>query len=58
MEEDETDGGLVIMCEDLPEITTQASNVLDAMDIIGDAFCEAIANRVAIGMDIPTPVCI
>lgn len=52
---DPDDGGYVVRFIDLPEAITQGETVAEALHEATDCLEEAIANRVAMKMDIPSP---
>src|SRR3990167_6159301 len=51
----ETHGGYVVTFPDLPEAITQGETVADALNEAADCLEEAIANRIAMKLPIPTP---
>lgn len=52
---DNKDGGFVVNFIDLPEAITQGDNVDNALLEAADCLEEAIANRIAMGLPIPSP---
>ncbi|MEE8523413.1 MAG: type II toxin-antitoxin system HicB family antitoxin [Thermoanaerobaculia bacterium] len=52
---DEADGGFVVTFADVPEAITQGEGLSDALEQGADALDEAIAGRIRLGDDIPTP---
>jgi antitoxin HicB len=52
---DNEGGGFVVKFIDLPEAITQGENVDDALLEAADCLEEAIANRIAMGLPIPSP---
>ncbi len=52
---DNEDGGFVVKFVDLPEAITQGENVDNALLEASDCLEEAIANRIAMGLPIPSP---
>ena len=52
---DEQDGGFVVTCRDVPEVTTQGETVEDAINEAEGALEAAIEMRIEDGMDIPVP---
>ena len=52
---DKEDGGFVVTFVDLPEAITQGENVEDALSEAADCLDEAIANRIVMGLPIPSP---
>jgi antitoxin HicB len=49
------EGGFVVTCRDLPEVTTQGENVEDALAQAVDAMDEAFAARMKSNEDFPVP---
>lgn len=52
---DEEGGGFVVKFVDLPEAITQGDDVKDALREASDCLDEAIANRIVMGLPIPSP---
>lgn len=52
---DETDGGYVVTFRDVPEAVTQGEDVQDALSQAADALEEAVAGRLRLGDEIPSP---
>ena len=52
---DKEDGGFIVTFFDLPEAITQGENVEDALSEAADCLDEAIANRIVMGLPIPSP---
>jgi antitoxin HicB len=52
---DEEDGGFVVRFVDLPEAITQGNDVEDALNEASECLDEAIANRMIMGLPIPSP---
>ena len=52
---DNKDGGFVVNFIDLPEAITQGDNVDNALLEAADCLEEAIANRIAMGLPVPSP---
>lgn len=53
--EDDTDGGFVVGCRDVPEVVTQGDTIQEAIEEAEGALEAAIEMRMADGMDIPQP---
>ena len=51
---DKEDGGFVVTFVDLPEAITQGEEVEDALSEAADCLEEAIANRIVMGLPIPS----
>jgi antitoxin HicB len=51
----EEEGGFTVRFVDLPEAITQGEDIDDALREAADCLEEAIANRIAMGLDIPKP---
>ena len=52
---DKQDGGLVVTFRDLPEAITQGESIKEALLEAADCLEEAIANRIAMDLPIPSP---
>ena len=52
---DEADGGFVVTCRDLPEAITQGETIAQCLSEAADCLGEAIAGRLADGLEIPAP---
>lgn len=52
---DETDGGFVVTCRDIPEAITQDDDLDAALEAAEGALEAAIAMRIQDGLDIPVP---
>ena len=52
---DQEAGGFVVTFRDFPEAITQGENVQDALSQAADALDEAVANRMALNLELPTP---
>jgi len=52
---DETDGGYVVTCRDVPEVVTQGETIEDAISEAEGALEAAIEMRIEDGMDVPVP---
>jgi antitoxin HicB len=53
--EPDDNGTLLVVCPDLPEVTTFGQDLEDALQRAGDALEEALAARIADREDIPPP---
>ena len=52
---DTKDGGFVVTFADVPEAITQGENLKDALREAADCLEEALANRMVMGLPIPSP---
>ena len=52
---EEDDGSLSVRFPDLPEAMTSGSDRAEALEQAADCLEEALANRIALNMDIPKP---
>jgi antitoxin HicB len=53
--EDETDGGFVVVCRDVPEAVTQGGTLQEAIEEAEGVLEAAIEMRMADGMNTPAP---
>jgi antitoxin HicB len=53
---DEEDGGFVVTFPDFPEAITQGESVEDALKEAADCLDEAVAGRLRLNEDLPTPL--
>jgi antitoxin HicB len=52
---DESDGGFVVTCRDLPEAITQGDSIVEAIEQAEGALQAAIESRIEDGMELPIP---